>query len=181
VTIAESNRSWSAPSPPTSAATTTTSSATRKSRFRLDDARHFLVTTKETFDAVTSESARPLGQGRGDALHEGVLRAGQAPPEPGASSPSSWQLYQSNEEAVKSEIATFFDAFPNGRDLREHGRQRRLRSRAAGQVEPTHINVDAWQEKLDRPSTASWRRRCAKSVSPRSSNCWAPTPAARRT
>ena len=28
------------------------------------------------------------------------------------------QLYESNTEAVKSEVATFFEVFPNGIDLR---------------------------------------------------------------
>ena len=41
------------------------------------------------------------------------------------------QLYESNEEAVKSEIATFFDVFPNGVVFAQHDQQRGLRPRAA--------------------------------------------------
>jgi spermidine synthase len=61
------------------------------------------------------------------------------------------QLYQSNEEAVKSEIATFFDAFPNGVVFANTVDNAGYDLVLLGQVEPIHINVDAWQEKLDRP------------------------------
>ena len=40
------------------------------------------------------------------------------------------QLYESNTEAVKSEIATFFEAFPNGVVFGNTQQRRRLRPRA---------------------------------------------------
>jgi len=52
---------------------------------------------------------------------------------------------------VKSEIATFFDAFPNGVIFANTVDNAGYDLVLLGQVEPTHINVDAWQEKLDRP------------------------------
>ncbi len=59
-------------------------------------------------------------------------------------------LYESNQETVKSLIATFFEAFPQGilwsNDREGHGYDAIL----FGQVEPTVIDVDAFQERLER-------------------------------
>src|SRR6516225_606313 len=63
-------------------------------------------------------------------------------------------LYESDPETVKSEIATFFDAFPNGtiwgNDISGGGYDIVL----LGQVEPSKINLDAMQARLDRPEGA---------------------------
>jgi spermidine synthase len=63
-------------------------------------------------------------------------------------------LYESDPETVKSEIATFFDAFPNGtiwgNDISGGGYDLVL----LGQVDPARIDVDAMQQRLDRPDYA---------------------------
>ena len=77
-------------------------------------------------------SARPVGEGRGDALHAGVLRArSRQHLNPGGAVTLFVQLYESNTAAVKSEIATFFEAFPERRRLGQHQQRRGLRPRAA--------------------------------------------------
>jgi len=64
------------------------------------------------------------------------------------------QLYESNEEAVKSEIATFLEAFPNGMVFGNTQNGRGYDLVLLGQAEETKINVDAIQAKLDRPEMA---------------------------
>jgi spermidine synthase len=63
-------------------------------------------------------------------------------------------LYESDPQTVKSEIATFFDAFPNGtiwgNDISGGGYDLVL----MGQVDPARIDVDAMQARLDRPEGA---------------------------
>ena len=49
-----------------------------KTQVVIDDARHFLLTTDETFDAITSDPLDPVGQGRCRLVHEGVLGTGEA-------------------------------------------------------------------------------------------------------
>jgi spermidine synthase len=60
-------------------------------------------------------------------------------------------LYESDPATVKSEIATFFDAFPNGtiwgNDISGGGYDLVL----LGQVPPARIDMDAMQARLDRP------------------------------
>ena len=52
------------------------------------------------------------------------------------------QLYESNLEAVKSEIATFFEAFPNGMIFANLYNGQGYDLVLLGQVEPTRINLD---------------------------------------
>ena len=61
------------------------------------------------------------------------------------------QLYESNTEAVKSEVATFLEAFPNGMVFGNTNNGQGYDMVLFGQVEPTEINLDEIQAKLDRP------------------------------
>jgi spermidine synthase len=79
-----------------------------------DDARHFLLTTDEKFDLITSDPIHPWMKGAAalysaeyfelvsDKLNDGGVITQWVP------------LYESTEPAVKSEMATFFEAFPDG-------------------------------------------------------------------
>jgi spermidine synthase len=64
------------------------------------------------------------------------------------------QLYESNEEAVKSEIATFFEAFPNGMVFANTVNGQGYDVVLFGQVEPTTFDVDKIQARLDSPEFA---------------------------
>ena len=57
----KSNRWSHKPPPPTSADRTSLSSTTRKSLIRIDDGRHYLMTTSKRFDGIHRRSPRPLG------------------------------------------------------------------------------------------------------------------------
>ena len=61
------------------------------------------------------------------------------------------QLYESNTDAVKSEIATFFEAFPNGIIWGNTNEGKGYDLVLLGQVEPTKIDVDAIQARLQQP------------------------------
>jgi spermidine synthase len=65
------------------------------------------------------------------------------------------QLYESNTEAVKSEIGTFLEAFPNGVVWGNTNEGRGYDLVLLGQVERTKIDVDAIQAKLQRPEYAA--------------------------
>jgi hypothetical protein len=68
------------------------------------------------------------------------------------------QLYESNTEAVKSEIGTFMEAFPNGVVWGNTNNGAGYDLVLLGQVEDTKIDVDAIQAKLDRPEYAPMRQ-----------------------
>src|SRR5258708_11507644 len=65
------------------------------------------------------------------------------------------QLYESNTEAVKSEIGTFMEAFPNGVVWGNTNNGAGYDLVLLGQVEDTKIHVDDIQAKLQRPEYAA--------------------------
>jgi len=132
-----------------------------KVEIRVDDGRHYLLTSKEKFDGII-RSARSLGEGRCGALHQGILRGGQAAPNPGGVVTQFVQLYESNEEAVKSEIATFFEVFPNGAVFANLVNGQGYDVVLVGQAEPMVIDVDKMQQRLNLPSTRLSCNRSAK-------------------
>jgi spermidine synthase len=65
------------------------------------------------------------------------------------------QLYQSNIDAVKSEIATFVETFPNAVVWGNPSEGKGYDLVLMGQVEPIRIDIDEWQARLDRPEYAA--------------------------
>jgi spermidine synthase len=61
------------------------------------------------------------------------------------------QLYESNEEAVKSEIGTFFEVFPNGSVWVNNIYGQGYDLVMLGQAEPTRINVDEFVARVNSP------------------------------
>jgi spermidine synthase len=64
-------------------------------------------------------------------------------------------FYESNSDTIKSVLATFFKVFPNGIVWSNDENGSGYDAVLFGQVEPTVIDVDQWQERLDRPENAT--------------------------
>ncbi len=117
-----------------------------------DDARHFVLTTTEKFDIITSDPIHPWVKGSATLYSKEYFELVKQHLNPGGVITQWVPLYESDPETVKSEIATFFDAFPNGtiwgNDISGGGYDLVL----MGQVDPARIDVDAMQARLDRPA-----------------------------
>lgn len=120
----------------------------------VDDARHYILTTKEKYDAVTSDPLDPWVKGAAMLYTKEFFEVVKQHLNPGGVVTLFVQLYESNEDAVKSEIATFFDAFPDGivwgNTLNGEGYDLVL----LGQVGGTRINVDDIEQRLQSPEYA---------------------------
>ena len=66
-------------------------------------------------------------------------------------------LYESNPETIKSVLATFFKVFPNGILWSNDSDGSGYDAVLFGQVEPTHIDLEALQARLDRDDHARVR------------------------
>src|SRR5947199_316053 len=86
----------------------------KKVHVTIDDARHFVLTTREKFDAVTSDPLDPWVKGAAMLYTREFFDNAKSHLTQGGVITLFVQLYESNTEAVKSEIATFFEAFPAG-------------------------------------------------------------------
>jgi spermidine synthase len=125
-----------------------------KVHVQIDDARHYLITTKEKFDAITSDPLDPWVKGAAMLYTREFFEIVKRHLNPGGAVTLFVQLYESNTEAVKSEIATFFEAFPNGVVWGNTNNGAGYDLVLLGQVEPTKIDVDAIERKLRRPEYA---------------------------
>lgn len=81
---------------------------------RLDDGRHVLATSNELFDGITSDPLDPWVKGAATLYTREFWQLARSHLASGGVVTVFVQLYQSTEAAVKSEIATFFDVFPDG-------------------------------------------------------------------
>ena len=125
-----------------------------KVHVRVDDARHFLLTTRDTFDAVTSDPLDPWVKGAAMLYTREFFELVKRRLNPGGVVTLFVQLYESNPEAVKSEIATFMEAFPNGVVWGNTNNGAGYDLVLLGQAEDTKIDVDAIQARLGRPEYA---------------------------
>jgi spermidine synthase len=126
----------------------------KKVRIHLDDARHYLMTTDEKFDAITSDPLDPWVKGAANLYTQEFFEVAKAHLNPGGVVTLFVQLYESNTAAVKSEIGTFFKAFPNGVVWGNTQNGAGYDLVLLGQVERTRIDVDAVEAKLRRPEYA---------------------------
>jgi spermidine synthase len=125
-----------------------------KVHVRIDDARHFVETTNEKFDAVTSDPLDPWVKGAAMLYTVEFFEMVKQHLNPGGVVTLFVQLYESNTEAVKSEIGTFLDVFPNGIVWGNTNEGKGYDLVLLGQNQPTRIDVDAIQAKLQRPEYA---------------------------
>jgi spermidine synthase len=122
-----------------------------KVRIHIDDARHFLQTSTETFDAITSDPLDPWVKGAAMLYTREFFELVKTRLNPGGVVTLFVQLYESNTEAVKSEIGTFFEAFPHAMIFANTYNGAGYDLVLLGQVEPTKIDLDAVDERLRRP------------------------------
>lgn len=80
----------------------------------LDDARHFLATTDENFDIITSDPIHPWVKGAAALYSREYFELTKRRLQPGGVVTQWVPLYESSEEAVQSQLVTFFEAFPHG-------------------------------------------------------------------
>ena len=122
-----------------------------KTHVVIDDARHYLLTTDETFDAITSDPLDPWVKGAATLYTKEFFELAKSKLNPGGTVTLFVQLYESTPEAVKSEIATFFEVFPNGVIWGNTHQGRGYDTVLMGTVDPPQFNVDEWETRLNSP------------------------------
>ena len=119
-----------------------------------DDARHYILTTKEKFDVITSDPIHPWVKGAATLYTREYFELARRHLNPGGVITQWVPLYESNTVVVKSELATFFDVFPTGtiwsNDIDGRGYDVVL----AGKAEPLVIDIDSLDARMRRPDHA---------------------------
>jgi spermidine synthase len=125
-----------------------------KVHIHIDDARHYLQTTRQKFDGVTSDPLDPWVKGAAMLYTREFFDEVKTHLNPGGVVTLFVQLYESSPDAVKSELATFFEAFPNGVVFGNTTNGEGYDTVLVGSIDPLHINVDEVQAKLSSPEYA---------------------------
>ena len=76
-----------------------------KVQVRIDDGRHYLLTAKERFDGITVDPLDPWVKGAANLYTKEFVEAMKQHLNPGGSVTMYIQLFETNEEAVKSAVA----------------------------------------------------------------------------
>lgn len=126
-----------------------------KVRVTYDDARHYVLTTREKFDIITSDPIHPWVKGAATLYTKEYFEHVKAHLNPGGVVTQWVPLYESTEEVVKSEIATFLSVFPNGTVWRNDNTDGSGYDVVlVARLDDAPIDVDAWQARIDRPEAA---------------------------
>jgi len=133
-----------------------------RTKIVFDDARHFVLTANQKFDIITSDPIHPWVKGMASLYTTEYFELCKRHLNPGGIVTQWVPLYESSFETVQSEIATFFEAFPNGTiwgNLNTDGTGYDIV--LMGQIEKLPINVDALQAKLAQPKYEAVRNSLA--------------------
>ena len=119
-----------------------------------DDARSFILTTHDKFDVITSDPIHPWVKGAASLYTREYFEAVKRHLNPGGVVTQWVPLYESTPEAVKSEIATFLDVFPNGTIWANNVNGGGYDLVLLGQEQPTRIDIGSLAARFGDPRYA---------------------------
>jgi spermidine synthase len=122
-----------------------------RTRIVYDDARHYILTTQEKFDVIASDPLDVFVRGTAAIYSKEYFDAVRQHLNPGGMFSLYVPLYESDVRTVKSEVATFFAAFPHGTIWANTIDGQGYDMVFMGQADPLAVNVDEVQDRLARP------------------------------
>jgi spermidine synthase len=122
-----------------------------RTKIIFDDARHYIFTTRDKFDIITSDPIHPWVKGSATLYTKEYFELVKSHLNPGGIVTQWVPLYESDSAVVKSEIATFFEVFPDGTIWSNDEEGKGYDVVLLGQAGKTEINLDAIQQRLEQP------------------------------
>ncbi len=126
-----------------------------RTRIVYDDARHYVLTTRETFDIIASDPLDVFAKGTAALYTREYFEAVKRRLKPGGVFTLYVPLYESDLRTVQSEFATFFEAFPHGSVWANTVDGQGYDLVLMGQVGPLRIDLDEIDRRWKRPDYAS--------------------------
>lgn len=119
-----------------------------KVRLQIEDGRHYLLNSREKFDGITVDPLDPWVKGAANLYTKEFYEAAKQHLNPGGTITMYVQLFETDDAAVKSTLATFFEVFPNGtiwgNPYQGQGHDMVL----LGQAEPLSIDLDEMEQRF---------------------------------
>jgi spermidine synthase len=122
-----------------------------------DDARHYLLTTTEKFDIIASDPLDVFVKGTAALYSKEYFEVVKQHLNPGGMFSLYVPLYETDEPTIKSELETFFQAFPNATVWNNTRDGAGYDMVFMGQVDPLKVNIDDVEQRLARPDYAAVR------------------------
>jgi len=122
-----------------------------RTRIVYDDARHFVLTTPEKFDIIASDPLDVFVKGTAALYSKEYFEAVKRHLNPGGLFTLYVPLYESDVRTVKSELATFMEAFPYGTVWANTVSGQGYDMVFLGQAGPLKINLDEIDQRLNSP------------------------------
>src|SRR5262245_49566041 len=124
-----------------------------KTRMMYDDARHYMMTTNDKFDIIASDPLDVFAKGTAAIYSKEYFEAVKRHLNPGGMFTLYVPLYESDERTVRSELATFFEVFPDATVWANtvDGRGYDMVFMGGLGTKPMPINLDEVQARFDRP------------------------------
>ena len=122
----------------------------RRTRIVFDDARHYILTSPERFDIITSDPIHPWVKGSATLYSKEYFTLVKQHLNPGGIVTQWVPLYESDLATVKSEVATFFDVFPNGTIWGNENAGGGYDVVLLGQADAATIDLDELEQRLAR-------------------------------
>ncbi|MDQ3070839.1 MAG: fused MFS/spermidine synthase [Acidobacteriota bacterium] len=119
-----------------------------------DDARHYVLTTGEQFDIITSDPIHPWVKGSATLYTKEYFEMVKRHLKPGGIVTQWVPLYESDLDVVRSEIATFVSVFPDATIWANLQEGQGYDIVLLGQNTPGPIDLDALQRRFDDPRNA---------------------------
>jgi spermidine synthase len=124
----------------------------------IDDGRHFVQTTQETFDIITSDPVDPWIKGSAALYTKEYFTICRDHLNPGGIMALWIPFYETSFESIQSLIATFFTVFPEGIVWSNDTFMGGYDAVLFGFADPAQIDVDEVQKRLDSPDYQNAKR-----------------------
>ncbi len=125
-----------------------------RTRMVYEDARHFILTTPDKFDLITTDPIHPWVKGTATLYSKQYYELVKQHLNPGGVVAQWLPIYESDDETVKSELATFFSVFPDATVWSNHSGDDGYDLILVGRQDSSPISIDALQQRLDQPAYA---------------------------
>ena len=119
-----------------------------------DDARHWVLTTPEKFDVITTDPIHPWVKGTSTLYSREYYELEKQHLNPGGVVAQWLPLYESDDETIRTELATFFAVFPNATVWSNYNNGDGYDLVLLGREDSSPVSVDEMQARLDQPSYA---------------------------
>ncbi len=122
-----------------------------RTRVVYDDARHYILTSPDKFDVITTDPIHPWVKGTSTLYSKEYYELVKSHLNPGGVVAQWLPVYESEEETVKSELATFFRVFPGATVWSNYSGDDGYDLVLLAREDSTPINIDQLQQRLDQP------------------------------